>query len=180
MREKARREPVRIWSAGGSSGEEAYTIAMTLLGRDAGWVQDGKLLLLATDLSPQMVVATAAARYPINAAQHIPAAYRKRWTQTTPDGFEIAPELRALVTARVLNLFGPWPMRRQFDAIFCRNVMIYFDKTAQAELEARLIEQLLPGGFLYIGHSERLVGPARAQMEPCGQTIYRKHDGRAA
>jgi chemotaxis protein methyltransferase CheR len=180
MREKARREPVRIWSAGSSSGEEAYTIAMTLLGRDAGWAQDGRLLLLATDLSPAMVVATAAARYPAAAAKAIPAASRTRWTQPHADGFEIAPELRALVTARVLNLFDPWPMRRQFDAIFCRNVMIYFDKTAQAELEARLVDQLLPGGFLYIGHSERLVGPARAQMESCGQTIYRKLDGRLA
>ena len=178
LREKAGREPVRIWSAGGSSGEEAYTIAMCLAGRDPGWTQDGKLLLLATDLSPAMVVAAAAGRYPASAARQIPASYRTRWTRTSAEGVEIAPELRALVTTRVLNLFGAWPMRRQFDAIFCRNVMIYFDKAAQAELEARLVDQLLPGGFLYIGHSERLVGPARAQMEPCGQTIYRKH-GRA-
>jgi len=180
MREKARREPVRVWSAGGSSGEEVYTIAMTLLGRDPAWTQGGKLLLLATDLSPAMVVAAAAGRYSAAAARHIPAAHQTRWTKATADGIEIAAEARALVTARVLNLFDPWPMRRQFDAIFCRNVMIYFDKAAQADLEARLVEQLVPGGFLYIGHSERLVGPACAQMESCGQTIYRKHGGPVA
>jgi chemotaxis protein methyltransferase CheR len=71
-------------------------------------------------------------------------------------------------------------MRRQYDVIFCRNVMIYFDDAAKAELEARFVDMLAPGGYLYIGHSERLIGPAAEQMESCGQTIYRKLDGVAA
>jgi chemotaxis protein methyltransferase CheR len=86
---------------------------------------------------------------------------------------------RTLVTARVLNLFDAWPMRRQFDVIFCRNVMIYFGDEAKAELEARLVESLAPGGFLYIGHSERLIGPAALAMANCGQTIYGKPGSRA-
>jgi chemotaxis protein methyltransferase CheR len=86
----------------------------------------------------------------------------------------MADEARALVTARVLNLFGPWPMRHQYDVIFCRNVMIYFDETAKEELEARFVDLLAPGGYLYIGHSERLIGPAAARMKPCGHTIYQK------
>ena len=86
---------------------------------------------------------------------------------------------RHLVTARVLNLFETWPMKRKFDIIFCRNVMIYFDDSAKAELEARLVDSLSPGGYLYIGHSERLIGPAATQMSSCGQTIYGKPGGRA-
>jgi chemotaxis protein methyltransferase CheR len=67
-------------------------------------------------------------------------------------------------------------MRQQYDAIFCRNVMIYFDDTAKAELEARLVDQLAPDGFLYIGHSERLIGAAAERMQACGQTIYKPRD----
>jgi chemotaxis protein methyltransferase CheR len=89
----------------------------------------------------------------------------------------MADEARALVTARVLNLFEPWPMRQKYDVIFCRNVMIYFDDAAKAELEARFVDLLVPGGYLYIGHSERLIGAAADQMAPRGQTIYVKHGG---
>jgi len=177
----------RIWSAGCSSGEEVYSIAMTLLGTDragAAWTRTADLKLLATDIAPPVVDAVRAATYAAQAADAIPEAYRL-WTRAAEDvgpggaRAEMAPEARALVTARVLNLFAPWPMRRRYDAIFCRNVMIYFDDEAKAELEARLVERLAPGGFLYIGHSERLVGPAAAATVSCGQTIYRlKGDAR--
>jgi len=71
-------------------------------------------------------------------------------------------------------MFGPWPMKQKYDVIFCRNVMIYFNDEAKAELEQRFVDLLAPGGFLYIGHSERLIGEATRRMRSAGQTIYRK------
>ncbi len=170
-------EPVRLWSAGSSTGEEVYSIAMTLAGTDragAEWLRRGHVKLLATDIAPHAVAAVARGVYDDTAIKPIPPAYRTQWLH--PDGADhaVADELRALVTARRLNLFADWPMRQRYDAIFCRNVMIYFEDAAKAELEARLVDQLRPGGHLYIGHSERLVGPAAAAMRPVGQTAYIK------
>lgn len=183
LRERARQQPVRIWSAGCSSGEEVYTIAMCLLGQDsnaASWLRHGDVRLLATDLAPHVVESTRRGVYSAETVAAIPAVYRERWLRPAGPDFAMVEEARALVTARVLNLFGPWPMRQQYDVIFCRNVMIYFDDAAKAELEARFVELLAPGGYLYIGHSERLIGPATTEMTNCGQTIYVKHGGGGA
>ena len=182
LRNRASKGPVRIWSAGCSSGEEVYSIAMCLLGTDrtgAAWLDRADVKLLATDLSPPVVEATRRAVYNESDVEPVPDAYRRHWVKKQDHGkVAIADEARRLVTARVLNLFGAWPMKRQYDVIFCRNVMIYFDDPAKAELEARFVEMLAPGGFLYVGHSERLIGAAASQMTPCGQTIYVK-GGRA-
>lgn len=172
---------VRIWSAGCSSGEEIFSIAMTLAGESASaaaWLRQGDIRLLATDLAPHVVEAVGQGCYSDSTIEPIPAVYRRQWLrQEGPDRHVVSDMLRSLVTARVLNLFQPWPMRQTYDAIFCRNVMIYFDDRSKAELEARLVEMLAPGGYLYIGHSERLVGPAAQMMEPAGQTIYVKAGG---
>ena len=171
-------QSVRIWSAGCSSGEEVYSIAMTLAGESASsaaWLRQGDVRLLATDVAPHVVEAVEQARYSTSAVQQIPIAYRKQWLQENGVGnHAVSDMLRSLVTARVLNLFQSWPMRQSYDAIFCRNVMIYFDDRAKMELEARFVEMLTPGGTLYIGHSERLIGPAASLMEPVGQTVYVK------
>jgi chemotaxis protein methyltransferase CheR len=177
LRSQSPAKPIRIWSSASSSGEEVYTIAMCLLGKDgreAQWAKSADLRLLATDISGEMVEATRKATYSIQNAEAIPEPYRKLWTREKGDQMVMADEARELVSAMELNLFDRWPMQRSFDAIFCRNVMIYFDEDAKIELETRLVDQLVPGGILYIGHSERLVGPARDFMIPCGQTIYRK------
>lgn len=179
LRTKAGRgEAVRLWSAGCSSGEEPYSIAMTLAGTSASeaeWLR-GDVRLLATDLSEPMVRATRRATYSFLAADNVPLPYRAAWLREEGGNVHVAEQLRALVTARQLNLFEPWPFSRRFDVIFCRNVMIYFDGDAQADLEQRLVERLNPGGFLYIGHSERLAGAAAEATTCCGQTIYRKKD----
>jgi chemotaxis protein methyltransferase CheR len=180
LRDRAARGPVRIWSAGCSSGEEVYSIAMCLLGQDRAasrWLDRADVKLLATDISPPVVEATRRASYSASDVQPVPEAYRRNWLKQEGDRFVMAPEARALVTARMLNLFGPWPMKRQYDVIFCRNVMIYFDEPAKAELEARFVDMLTPGGYLYVGHSERLIGAAATRMKPCGQTIYVKDGG---
>jgi len=171
--------PIRIWSAGCSSGEEVYSIAMTLLGPTVGesrWTQGRDIKLLATDLSQPVVEATRDGCYTASAVEPIPEAYRKAWLVKDDAGYRVGDAVRRLVTARVLNLFEPWPMTHKYDAIFCRNVMIYFGDDAKAELEARLVEQLAPDGFLYIGHSERLIGIAAERMRGCGQTIYKPRD----
>lgn len=177
LKDRARRQPVRIWSAGCSSGEEVYTITMCLLGQDrasASWLRDTDVRLLATDLAPHVVEATRRGVYSAETVEPVPSAYRTTWMRPNGANFVMADEARALVTPRVLNLFDKWPMRRQYDVIFCRNVMIYFDDAAKAELEARFVEILAPGGYLYIGHSERLIGAAARHMTGCGQTIYVK------
>jgi len=179
---KTKKQPVRIWSAGCSSGEEIYSVAMCLLGQnaaDANWIRTADVRLLATDISQPMVEAVRRGVYPQIAADAVPLAYRGRWMRDAAEGVAMADQARALVTSRVLNLFDPWPMQRRFDVIFCRNVMIYFDEPAKRELEGRLVKQLTPGGFLYIGHSERLGRAEEQGMRSCGQTIYRKDEAAA-
>lgn len=172
------REPVRIWSSASSSGEEVYTIAMTVLGQDlreAQWARGpAGVQLFATDISSDMVSAVRKAEYPKGHLEQIPQPWRKLWTRDAKDNFVIGPEARNLVTASQLNLFDRWPWRHQFEAIFCRNVMIYFNEDAKIELEMKLVSQLAPGGALYIGHSERLLSKAKDFMIPCGHTMYRK------
>ncbi|AMO73446.1 CheR family methyltransferase [Sphingorhabdus sp. M41] len=171
-------DKVRIWSAGCSSGEEIYTLAMCLLGpgrNDGDWVFKNDVKLLATDISPPVVAAVARGEYSASTVEPVPVRYRDRWMDKTPDGFAMKPEVRALITARPLNLFANWPMRGAFDVIFCRNVMIYFEEVAQAELQQKMATAMNPDGHLYIGHSERLTGSADGLFEKCGQTIYRRN-----
>lgn len=169
--------PVRIWSAACSSGEEPYSIAMTVLGphRDAGLaIQRRDVQILATDLTPAVLATGRAGRYPVDVLAHVPVQLRAAWVKRIGDQGEVATEIRAMVAFKQLNLLEEWPMRRQFDAIFCRNVMIYFDDATKARLQARLADQLAPGGYLYIGHSERLISAAERRLRLIGQTIYQK------
>ncbi|RUN76037.1 protein-glutamate O-methyltransferase CheR [Sphingomonas sp. TF3] len=178
----AKGHPIRIWSAGCSSGEEVYSITMCLLGPDrasASWLRHADVRLLATDLSPPVVEATRRAVYDAATVRPIPAEYRSTWMRQDGEDYVMVDEARALVTAKVLNLFEPWPLRQLYDVIFCRNVMIYFDEEAKAELEERFVDQLAPAGHLYIGHSERLIGVSATKMRSSGQTIYAKIEGRS-
>lgn len=169
--------PVRVWSAGCSTGEELYSLAMTLLGpdkTDARAFLGGDLAILATDLADHAVAGAKAARYPAEALKDVPVALTRSWVKTVDGEAQISPELCALIRVRRLNLLGPWPLNRQFDVIFCRNVMIYFDQPTKDRLVGRFADQLLPGGHLYIGHSERVGGPAQDVLSLVGSTIYRK------
>ncbi|WP_404337478.1 CheR family methyltransferase [Sphingomonas sp. MMS12-HWE2-04] len=174
---KRKQGPIRIWSAGCSSGEEVYTIAMCLLGTDrtsASWLRNADVRLLATDIAPHVVESVQRGFYAEQAANGVPEPYRSTWMRPAPGGFVMAEEARQLVTAKVLNLFEPWPLKAAYDIIFCRNVMIYFGDPAKEELEDRFVNQLAPGAHLYIGHSERLIGPAASRMRSCGHTIYQR------
>ncbi len=170
-------KPVRIWSAGCSSGEETWSIALTLLGADRGEgrrIAGQDVVILASDLADHALAAARAARYPANSVDAVPAGLRAAWMQMAGDTAIVSPDVTQLVRFRTLNLLGPWPMQRPFDVIFCRNVMIYFDQPTKEKLVARFAEQLAPGGLLYIGHSERVTGSAARILRPIGNTIYQK------
>lgn len=150
-----RKEPYTVWSAGCSTGEEPYGLGIILSEVLGG---PGKARLLATDLSTRVLEKAKAGRYGADELEGVTAARRQQWFAATGDAWTVVPALRRMVSFAQLNLMGPWPMRGPFDAIFCRNVMIYFDKPTQGRLVERFRELLKPGGLLCIGHSESLTG----------------------
>jgi len=169
---------IRIWSAACSSGQEPYSAAMTILSLapDAASLD---IKILATDLDPNMVAQGRAGVYPQALLQGVPGDLRSRWFSPASGdaGLQIADEAMAMVAFRELNLIGDWPMRGRFDAIFCRNVVIYFGEDTQAKIWSRFAPMLTPAGVLYIGHSERVSGPATGRFRPDGVTTYRLSDG---
>ena len=162
---------VRLWSAACSNGQEPYSMAITVLSAlpDAANLD---VKILATDIDPNMVAEGKAGIYREEAITPVPLEMRRKWFRKAPGGWEVADELRQLVAFRELNLIGDWPMRGKFDAIFCRNVVIYFDEPTQERIWSLFAPLLEPGGSLYIGHSERVTGPATAQFETSGLTTY--------
>lgn len=170
-------EPVRIWSAGCSSGEETWSLIVSLLGEDRAQgrkLAGQDLLVLATDLSPRVLSKAAAGRYAEDEVGEVPPVLRANWLKNEGANVVVGAEAQSLARFRELNLLEGWPMRRPFDVIFCRNVMIYFDQPTKERLLERFAEFLRPGAFLYIGHSERVSGPAEDLLLPVGPTIYRR------
>ncbi|NLF29814.1 MAG: protein-glutamate O-methyltransferase [Planctomycetes bacterium] len=168
--------PLRAWSAGCSSGEEAYTLAICLqenLPKPAG----RDVRILATDLSTRVLNKAAAGVYDADRLESMPAALRGRYfTPVLRDGqrcFQVSDGIRRMVTFGRLNLMEAWPMRGPFDLIFCRNVMIYFDKATQGALVNRFHDLLASGGLLFIGHSESLTG-IQHRFRYVQPTVYRK------
>ena len=168
---------LRIWSAGCSSGQEPYSIALSIL----SLLPDARaydVKILATDINPLVLDTARKASYPAEEVVSVPADLRRSWMENVGSGamrLDEAP--RGLVTFRPLNLIGAWPMKGPFDAVFCRNVVIYFDEKTQMRLLTRISTLLRPGGYLYLGHSERMVGPAEALFRLDGTTTYRKLGG---
>ncbi len=176
VRRLERGDPVRMWSAGCASGEETWSLAMALLGPDhAGGAALARhdIRILATDIATHALAAAQAAHYRTTDMQAVPDDLRAAWVTIDDDGARIAPELRAIVRFRTLNLLGAWPMAGRFDVIFCRNVMIYFDSPTRERLVSRFADLLTPDGLLYLGHSERVTGPALDRFVLQAPTIYR-------
>ena len=168
-----RPEVMRIWSSACSSGEEPYSIALSLA-QELGEEHLGRFLILATDISTRMVAHADRGVYEDRTTATVPTLLRREWFQPEgPGEVRVDRRLRARVRARHLNLMGPWPMKRPFDVIFCRNVLIYFDTPTRQRLIDRFYRQLQPGGYLYIGHSESL-SQLQHGFEYTGPTIYRK------
>lgn len=169
--------PVRLWSAGCSSGEEAWSLVLALLGESVetgGQLAQADLRVLASDIAPDALRRAEAATYPETEVKAVPVALRRAWIALAEGTATLSETARSIVRFRTLNLQGPWPISRPFDAIFCRNVMICFDNLTKERLLVRFAEVLQPGGHLYIGHSERVTGAAERILRPVGPTIYRK------
>jgi chemotaxis protein methyltransferase CheR len=164
---------LRIWSAGCSSGEEPYTLAMTVL--QSGALLDGwDVKILATDLDTNVLKRAAEGIYDADRLDSIPPACAKRYVTVQDDGrFLINDEARELISFAQLNLHEQWPMRGPFDVIFCRNVVIYFDKPTQRTLFDRYAELMRPDGWLFIGHSESLLNVSN-RFSLIGRTSYRR------
>lgn len=167
---------VRLWSAACSNGQEPYSMAMTVLSV-LPEAADLDVRILATDIDPNMVAEGIAGVYSGEALEAAPALLRHRFFDKAPaqggDRLSAGPLLRRLVSFKELNLIGDWPMRGKFDVIFCRNVVIYFDDATQERVWSRFTPLMAPGATLYIGHSERVSGPATARLQTSGLTAYR-------
>jgi chemotaxis protein methyltransferase CheR len=150
---------MRIWSAGCSSGEEPYSIAI-LLREEWPAVDRCDVRILATDISTRVLGLAHEAVYEEEIVKEInPALLKKHFKcvrESPPRAYHVNDDVRRMVRLARLNLMDAWPMRGPFHVIFCRNVMIYFDKQTQMELVRRFWEMLAPGGYLFVGHSESL------------------------
>lgn len=164
---------IRLWSAGCASGEEAYSMAATLLHH---WPDCARadLRILATDLSSAMIRKARAGIYPAGDLPENPALHRVLSPTADRDSLSVSPEARRLIRFETLNLLGDWPFRGRFDAIFCRNVVIYFDEPTRERLWLRFAAQMEPGGMLCLGHAERIDEARQPQFERCGITRYRR------
>jgi chemotaxis protein methyltransferase CheR len=147
---------LRFWSAASSTGEEAYSMAITLLRHREVLPADTKIL--ATDISTRVLEVAAGARYPDEAiAKSVPPAEVSRWFTNVEGEWEVKPEVRSRVAFRHLNLKDPFPIQRPMDIVFLRNVLIYFDKASKEDVVNRIEKVLRPGGLLIVGMSESLV-----------------------
>ncbi len=172
---RARGKRFRVWSAGCSTGEEPYTLALTLA--EHGPAADGwDVRILASDIDTAVL---ATAERGVYAAERVgvpPAVLRNyflRGTGANAGTVAVRPELKDRIAFRRINLTDdPWPVRTRFDAIFCRNVVIYFDRETQHRLLTRFAEHLVPGGYLFLGHSENIHWLADT-FAPLGGTVYR-------
>lgn len=168
---------LRIWCAACATGEEAYTILFTVmqfLGNEYPLWRAG---VLATDISAEALEAAKAGKYNKLRVAPVPADILLRFFSRVDDEFyEVKPEIRKEVTFRRLNLVNDtYPFKRRFDIIFCRNVMIYLNRAVRLELLSRLHDWLVPGGMLFIGHSESLIG-AHPGYDYVAPAVYRRCD----
>jgi chemotaxis protein methyltransferase CheR len=173
MKSPSQGRRLRIWSAGCSSGEEPYTIAMIVL-RTLVTTTQWDALILATDIDTNMIATCQAGRYDTAKAEAIPPDLRRRYvSQIDENTVEMSPALKQIIRFRPLNLLQHWPMTGKFDVIFCRNVVIYFEKDTQRVLFDRYADLLKPEGWLFIGHSESLFRVSD-RFRHVGGTTYRK------
>ncbi len=179
-RGKARR--LRIWSAGCSTGQEPYTILMAIregLPQARSW----ELRVIATDLDTQALARARRGEYPQETVRDLDEGLVRRWFLRGSGAFagqvKVRPELSAAVEFQQFNLVRPWsrPWGEPIDVIFCRNVVIYFDKATQVELFQRFADTMAPGGFLYQGHSETLF-QINDRFQPVGRTVYQLPEGK--
>jgi chemotaxis protein methyltransferase CheR len=173
--------PFSVWSAACSTGDESYTIAMTLSNVLDSSNASREFSILATDIDTQVLDFGRASIYQEADLEPVPASFRQRFflrgSGSQTGRYRIKPQLRDRVDFRPLNLIDPaWDVTGPFDAIFCRNALIYFEHETQNRILRRLISYLRPGGYLMVGHSEQLHWMTDV-LELVGTTTYRVKDG---
>lgn len=170
---------VRIWSAGSSTGEEAYSIACIIHSLFPD-VARYNVKILASDIDSNVIRVGHEGVYSRSSVEKLPAKVRERYFQEDDNDrnfFQVADCIKSLISFRYLNLNDEkWPMKGKFDIIFCRNTVIYFDEPTQATVWTKFKNKLAPQSYLYIGHSERLSGPDADAFSKAGNTIYQLKD----
>lgn len=171
---RGRSEPVQIWCSASSTGEEPYSIAMTVCEAFGSLTPPAQII--ATDIDTNVLAAASSGMYAMDRLDKMPADRAKRFFLKGKGQHEgmvkVRPELRQLITFRQLNLLAPaWPVTGPFDAIFCRNVMIYFDKPTQSRILNRFVPLMKPDALLFAGHSENFSYVSDA-FRLRGKTVY--------
>lgn len=163
---------LRIWSAGCSTGEEPYSLAIALKESTANLI-DWDAKILCTDIDTDVLARAKAGVYPKKRFDGMSEGRLKKWFAKEGENYRARSSLQEKLTFKPLNLMGDWPMRGKFDVIFCRNVIIYFDKPTQRVLMDRYANALEEGGHLFVGHSESLINVSD-RFKLIGKTIYQK------
>lgn len=175
LAEHARKHPqMTVWCSAASTGEEPYSIAMTLC--DAYGTLEPPVRIVATDIDTNVLATAALGVYPNERVASLPTAQLKRFFlrgRGSQEGLvRVRPELRKLIEFMPLNLLAPrWPLSNPFDVIFCRNVMIYFDKPTQRQILERFVPLMKPDALLFAGHSENFLYASNA-LRLRGKTVY--------
>lgn len=178
MQRNAKTKKLRIWCAASSTGEEPYSITITVLKSIPANQWDFKLL--ATDISTNVLQQAATGQYTdkklLEIPPHIVQKYFDRVAKSVKENeFRVKDEIKKHIRFRKLNLMrNVYPFKNEFDIIFCRNVMIYFDLITQQSVQSKILNYLIPGGFLFIGHSENLSGQARNRVTAIKPSLFQK------
>ena len=175
IRTKINSRKIRIWSAGCSTGEEPYSIAMTVLQHFPG-VRQWDIKILATDLDSNVLEKAKSGVYHQDRIRDLDASLVKKWfirgTNGNEQNVKIKQEAQDLITFNRLNLMEGWPIKGKFDVVFCRNVVIYFDKQTQKLLFERFAEHIENDGHIFLGHSETMF-KVSDRFDLIGQTMYK-------
>ena len=168
---------IRVWSAGCSTGEEPYSIAISLLEAIENQ-PDWSIKILATDVDSDVLSTAKQGIYSQDRVNGLPASVKRRWFMKgrgeRSGTVRVSPELQQIISFKQLNLMQDWPIKKQFDIIFCRNVVIYFDRNTKIRLLDRFADYLFNDGFLIMGHSESLQTLSK-RFDVMGKTVYRKN-----
>lgn len=166
------RKQLRIWCSATSTGQEPYSIAMTLDSLGIS-LTSNNVKVLCTDLDTNVLKTADMGIYEASAIDKLPRNYMKYFNKTSDGKYQVERHLKQFLIFRQLNLLGNWPMKGPFDAIFCRNVLIYFNQATRAAIVSKMLGLLPVGGILYLGHSEAF--PLSSEyVESEGHTIFRK------
>lgn len=168
---------LRLWCAASSSGEEPYSLQMQIMESMGGDYKNWSAGMLATDISERALNIAETGIYGPDRVGEIPPAWLAKWFRKLPDGnYQVGDALRKEITYRRFNLMNEvFPFKKPFHTVFCRNVMIYFDTETRERLVKKIFDKLVPGGYLFIGHSESL-GSIQTELKYVKPAVYRKEE----